>query len=66
MKAPENIEKFLKKFYMSQQASLESNSEKNKQVVEDALLAYRRTLNNRPIVVKQNVWRCDTTISGGH
>ena len=58
MKAPENIiEKFLKKFYMSEQASLKSNSEKNKQVVEDALSAYRRTLNKRPIVVKQNVWR---------
>ncbi|GAH81634.1 unnamed protein product, partial [marine sediment metagenome] len=58
MNAPENIiEKFLKKFYMSEQASLKSNSEKNKQVVEDALSAYRRTLNKRPIVVKQNVWR---------
>jgi len=58
MKAPENIiEKFLKKFYMSEQASLKSNSEKNKQVVEDALSAYRRTLNKRPVVVKQNVWR---------
>jgi len=58
MKAPENIiEKFLKKFYMSEQASLKSSSEKNKQVVEDALSAYRRTLNKRPVVVKQNVWR---------
>lgn len=58
MKAPENIiEKFLKKFYMSEQASLKSNSEKNKQVVEDALSAYRKTLNKRPVVVKQNVWR---------
>ena len=58
MKAPENIiEKFLKKFYMSEQASLKSNSEKNKQVVEDALSAYRRTLNKRPAVVKQNAWR---------
>jgi len=58
MKAPENIiEKFLKKFYMSEQASLKSNSEKNKQVVEDVLSAYRKTLNKRPVVVKQNVWR---------
>lgn len=58
MKAPENIiEKFLKKFYMSEQTSLKSNSEKNKQVVEDALSAYRRILNKQPVVVKQNVWR---------
>jgi hypothetical protein len=58
MKAPENIiEKFLKKFYMSEQASLKSSSEKNRQVVEDALSAYRRTLNKRSVVVKQNLWR---------
>ena len=57
MKAPENIEKFLKKFYMSEQTSLKSDPEKNKQVVEDALSAYRRTLNKRQVVVKQNTWR---------
>jgi len=56
MKFPENLEKFLKKFYMSEQASLKSDSEKNKQVVEDALSAYRRTLNRRPVIVKQNAW----------
>ena len=57
MKAPKNIEKFLKKFYLSEQASLKGDSEKNKQVVEDALLAYRGTLNKRQVIVKQNVWR---------
>ncbi|MBN2454951.1 MAG: hypothetical protein JXB29_00200 [Sedimentisphaerales bacterium] len=47
----------MKKFYMSEQASLKGDSEKNKQAVEDALSAYRRTLNKRPVVVKQNAWR---------
>lgn len=57
MKVPENIEKYLKNFYMSEQTFFKSDSKKHKQVVEDALSAYRRTLNKRQVVVKQNVWR---------
>ena len=57
MKAPENIEKFLKKFYMSEQVSLKSDSERDKKVVEDALSIYRRTINKRQVVAKRNTLR---------
>ena len=57
MKAPENIEKFLKKFYMSEQVSLKSDSERDKKVVEDALSIYRRTINKRQVVAKRNTFR---------
>ena len=57
MKAPEKIEKFLKRFYTSERACLKSDAVKDKLVVEDALLAYRRTLNKRQEFVKQNTWR---------
>ena len=57
MKAPENIEKFLKKFYMSEQVSLKSDSERDRKVVEDALSIYRRTINKRQVVAKRNTLR---------
>ena len=47
MKAPETIEKFLKKFYMSELVSLKSDSERDRKVVEDALSIYRRIINKR-------------------
>ena len=57
MKAPENIEKFLKKFYMSEQDSLKNDSERDRKVVEDALSVYRRTINKRQVVAKRNTLR---------
>jgi hypothetical protein len=57
MKAPENIEKFLKKFYMSEQVVLKSDSEKDKKVIEDALSLYRRTINKRQVFAKRNKLR---------
>ena len=57
MKAPENIEKFLKKFYMSEQVSLKSDSESDRKVVEDALSIYMRTINKRQVVAKRNTLR---------
>ena len=57
MKAPENIEKFLKKFYMSEQDSLKNDSKRDRKVIEDALSAYRRTINKRQVVAKRNTLR---------
>jgi hypothetical protein len=57
MKAPENIEKFLKKFYMSEQNSLKSDSERDRKVVEDALSIYRRAINKRQAVAKRKTLR---------
>lgn len=57
MKTPENIEKFLKKFYMSEQDSLKNDSERDRKVVEDALSVYRRTINKRQVVAKRNTLR---------
>ena len=57
MKTPENIEKFLKKFYMSEQDSLKNDSKRDRKVVEDALLVYRRTINKRQVVAKRNTLR---------
>jgi len=57
MKAPENIEKFLKKFYMSEQDSLKNDSERDRKVVEDALSVYKRTINKRQVVAKRNTLR---------
>jgi hypothetical protein len=57
MKAPENIEKFLKKFYMSEQDSLKNDSERDRKVVEDALSVYRRTINKRQVAAKRNTLR---------
>jgi len=57
MKAPENIEKFLKKFYMSEQVSLKSDSERDRKVVEDALSIYRETINKRQVIAKRNTLR---------
>ena len=57
MKAPENIEKFLKKFYMSEQDSLKSDSERDRKAVEDAMSIYRRTINKRHVVAKRNTLR---------
>lgn len=57
MKAPENIEKFLKKFYMSEQDSLKNDSERDRKVVEDALSVYRRTIDKRQVVAKRNTLR---------
>ena len=57
MKTPENIEKFLKKFYMSEQDSLKNDSERDRKVVEDALSVYKRTINKRQVVAKRNTLR---------
>jgi hypothetical protein len=57
MKTPENIEKFLKKFYMSEQDSLKNDSERDRKVVEAALSVYRRTINKRQVVAKRNTLR---------
>ena len=57
MKAPENIEKFLKKFYMSEQDSLKNDPERDSKVVEDALSVYKRTINKRQVVAKRNTLR---------
>jgi hypothetical protein len=57
MKAPENIEKFLKKFYMSEQDFLKNDSERDRKVVEDALSVYRRIINKRQVVAKRNTLR---------
>jgi hypothetical protein len=57
MKAPENIEKFLKKFYMSERDSLKNDSERDRKVVEDALSVYRRIINKRQVVAKRNTLR---------
>jgi hypothetical protein len=57
MKTPENIEKFLKKFYMSEQDSLKNDLKRDRKVVEDALSVYRRTINKRQVVAKWNTLR---------
>jgi hypothetical protein len=57
MKDPENIEKFLKKFYMSEQNSSKSDSERDRKVVEDALSIYRRAINKRQAVAKRKTLR---------
>jgi hypothetical protein len=57
MKAPENIEKFLKKFYISEQVFLNSDPERDRKVVEDALSIYRRIVNKRQVVAKRNTLR---------
>jgi hypothetical protein len=57
MKTPENIEKFLKKFYMSEQDSLKNDSERDRKVVEAALSVYRRTINKRQVAAKRNTLR---------
>lgn len=57
MKAPENIEKFLKKFYISEQVFLKSDPERDRKVVEDALSIYRRIINKRQEAAKRNTLR---------
>ena len=57
MKAPENIEKFLKKFYISEQVFLNSDPERDRKVVEDALTIYRRIINKRQVVTKRYTLR---------
>ena len=57
MKAPENIEKLLKKFYISEQVFLKSDRERDRKVVEDALSIYRRIINKRQVVAKRNILR---------
>jgi len=57
MKAPENIEKFLKKFYISEQVFLKSDPERDRKVVEDALSIYRRIINKRQVVAERNTLR---------
>ena len=57
MKAPENIEKFLKKFYISEQVFFKSDPERDRKVVEDALSIYRRIINKRQVVAKRNTLR---------
>ena len=57
MKTPENIEKLLKKFYISEQVFLKSDRERDRKVVEDALSVYKRTINKRQVVAKRNTLR---------
>ena len=57
MKAPESIEKFLKKFYISEQVFLKSDPERDRKVIEDALSIYRRIISKRQEVAKRNTLR---------